>query len=141
MFGWFKKLRERSTHREIETVAESINECLRELERKGGLPRGDLSLTNHEPIDMVAPLAAMRVKVYSFNSRTSEQWRKEGKGHISGRISEAVERSEFLPSITLVAAVFAKPGMFYGNLFISKNCPGVFKDDVCTSCGYKLARA
>jgi hypothetical protein len=141
MFGWFKKWNERPIHREVGVTTGSINECLRELERRAGLPEGDLSLTNHEPIDMVAPLAAMRVKVYSFDSKTSEQWRKEGKGYISGRISEAVGRSEFLPGITHGAAVFAKPGMFYGNLFISKNCPGVFKDDTCTSCGYKSAYA
>lgn len=123
-----KKLRkaifERPRHFHVMSSGDTVQECLRVLERRSSLPSGDLSVSKHPRQHMVASLM-FDVWMTGLESKISERWRTEGKGYVSGHISEPFERTELFRH------------RYYGILHVSENCPGVFEDGVCRSCGYQ----
>jgi hypothetical protein len=121
----------------------SIEDCLRDLEKKARLPIGDLYVKG-EPMKVVS-FPVPRVGLNHFiGSRTSDAWAVDDskQGYISGSIFEATspykptdEQRSRLDIMGAVAVALANAVQFLGRLHISKNCPGVYCDNVCTTCG------
>ena len=127
-------------HIRLTAVGTTIEECLRDLERQAELPIGDLGVTGRPYETCSFPI--MRRGMTDFiKSKLSERWRELGVvGYISGSVTEMTkpasldqEQLDRLPPI-IVAAV-AAPHVCIATLHISKNCPGVYRDNVCTTCG------
>jgi hypothetical protein len=61
---------------------------------------------------------------YSVVSKTSEEWKTDDAkvGYICG-------------SVTVFPGKTMQEKTYLGKLHISKNCPGVYRDNVCTTCG------
>lgn len=117
-----KKILNPPHHTHYKTDFENKAACLEALEHLSGLPEGDLYLSDEPPMDVVAAPRDWS-KVYGVKSKTSELWSKDGsmEGYICGTLLKSSKDNEII---------------FYGDLHVSKNCPGVFRDRVCTSCGH-----
>lgn len=102
---------------------DSLDECLRKLERKANLPIGDLYIKG-ESMKVASWPLGLRSQSHPVWSKTSDAWEASvsKQGYISGHVLEAEDKIGDLPS-------------FFGTLHISKNCPGVYRDNVCTTCG------
>ncbi len=129
------------THIRLSVVGKSINECLRQLERKAGLPVDDLFIEG-EPRE-VTTWPAMRDGIeHRIASKMSARWRADPvtEGYIAGTIFETAGPCELTSEQLrrmepIVAAAVAVPHICLGNIHISKNCPGVYKDNTCMTCG------
>ena len=132
------------SHKDFRTIGNSVEECLRDLEAQAGLPPGDLTLVG-EP-RAVTSFPAMRNGLnHLIVSNTSAAWKKDPKkeGYISGGVFEATEPSsltdEQLSKMPyFFALVITAPIVFFGELHIIKNCPGIFKDNACIECGHRV---
>jgi len=124
-------------------VGDSLNDCLRKLEKEAGLPLGDLSL-KEEPMEVSTwPVIRSGLR-HSISSKTSEKWRADETkdGYIAGSVFEATgpaklyaEQSSGLVPLAAAVLRLADSMKFQGFLHISKDCPGVYQDGVCTTCG------
>ncbi len=141
-------------HDDITSSGSSLEETLRNLEKKAHLPKGDLYITNLENPGKTYSLITGEMKEYYLSSKKAEnEWiedinkylKSKGKltlGYIAGSIYETNDKehlddlrqkvadrlSESNTSIieALVMVKMANPPKFIGSLFISENCPGMF---------------
>lgn len=130
----------RPQHIRVFETAGTIEDCLRKLERSCGLPKGDLSIVPGDPREVCTFPAMRKGLSYQISSKLSEQWREEGRGYIAGSIFETegpsdLTNAQLARMDMLVAAAISIPHICVGNLHISKNCPGVYSDNVCITCG------
>ena len=109
-------------HIRLVAVGASLNDCLRQLEDEAELPDGDLSLRGDS--SEVATLFGPRGLSHPIVSKTSEKWKgsSDKEGYIAGHV-------------TLFAHDISPGNTCMGRLHISRNCPGVYRDNVCTTCG------
>ncbi len=130
----------RPQHIRLFEAATSIEDCLRLLEKAGRLPVGDLSISDEPPRE-VCTFPAMRSGLeYRIVSKISEEWRVADNGYIAGTVFETtepctLEQDQLDRMDPIVAAAVSIKHICVGTLHISKNCPGVYRDGVCTSCG------
>ncbi|MCK9345278.1 MAG: hypothetical protein M0P64_04175 [Candidatus Pacebacteria bacterium] len=117
-------------HLRFDAFGASRDECLRNLEKEAGLPKGDLYVKG-EPMKVASWPLGLRSLRYGIWSKTSAEWEAEKRGYVSGSLLEPTQK------------VFEENRYnFMGSLNISKNCPGVFRQresdykSVCTTCGY-----
>lgn len=110
-------------HIRLSAVEESLDECLRKLEDAAGLPDGDLSLRGDTREVATFPTGHRGVQ-HVIVSKTSDKWKADVTkvGYISG-------------SITVFPGRIGEEKTCLGKLHISKNCAGVYRDNVCTTCG------
>jgi hypothetical protein len=110
------------THIRLYAVGGSLDDCLRQLEDEAGLPEGDLSLRGDS--SEVATIFGPRGLSHPIVSKTSEKWKgsSDKEGYIAGHV-------------TLFAHDISPGNTCMGKLHISRNCPGVYRDNVCTTCG------
>ncbi len=108
----------------------SVDDCLRKLERKLGLPVFDLSIDiSRKPQEMSSfPSGAKYLQHYVL-SETSSSWKETGRpGYISCSVNVSTRGLALFSKGVPKLDVFAHAHM-------SKNCPGVYEDNVCTKCG------
>ncbi|MFC1775339.1 hypothetical protein ACFLY0_00660 [Patescibacteria group bacterium] len=122
---WVYEVTHPPQHIRINGSGYSFGECLRDLEEGAGLPRYDLSIDKRNvPMRIAAWPTGHSGSKYNISSKTSKKWKTSGRdGYIGGSIIE--------PDTDLGLG----EKVFVGNIHISKNCPGVFANGVCTSCG------
>ncbi|QSH39125.1 hypothetical protein JXR01_02340 [Candidatus Kaiserbacteria bacterium] len=124
-------------HLRLEVQGDTLEDCLRNLERQAKVPVGDFFVEG-EPESVVMLPARQTGKKYIVVSKVSEEWREAGKGYIAGSIFEPTEPmevgSESSPLLAGIAQI-VNDVVFYGSVHVSKNCPGVYRDNVCTTCG------
>jgi hypothetical protein len=104
-------------------VGKIFDECLRELERKNNLPRGDLYADLDQPMEVSSFPLGLRSTTYPILSKTSESWKNNPlkSGYIAGSILQA--KRELLGFNV------------HASIHISRNCPGVYSNGRCTGCG------
>ncbi len=132
-------------HIRMSVVGSSIDDCLRQLEKKACLPEGDLSVKG-EPMEVVTWPLPKKGVVHNVVSKTSKVWQETNSGYIAGGVFEAVnqcmyseaERKRMTPLLN-TAVRMADQYDFHARIHISKNCPGAYYKGVCTNCG-NLAR-
>lgn len=101
----------------------SLQECLRDLEKAAHLPVGDLYV-KYKTIEEYPVFT----KNYFVGSKTADLWKADSskQGYVAGCVVESFE----------LAKSDGDGGYkFLGSLHISKNCPGVYYENVCTTCG------
>lgn len=110
-------------HIRLLAIEGSLDKCLRQLEGQAGLPEGDLSLRG-DTMKVAGFLTGLIATQHVIVSETSKKWRADSAkdGYISG-------------SVTVHGGLTKKDIMCFAKLHISENCPGVFADNVCTTCG------
>jgi hypothetical protein len=123
-------------HKELFVVMPTFEECMREMEREGGLPEGDLSVSDREPEKVgYVPSWIDGIK-YCLTSKSHEIWKQEGQGYVYANITEvdgpSLARLPFSP-----AQIHNSPKAYIGKGHVSRNCPGAFKDNKCENCGYE----
>lgn len=130
-------------HIRVSEMGQSLPGCLRKLEKAAKLPVGDLYITGKPRKVSNFPLPRDGVS-HSINSKTSKEREKDKskKGYILGHVFEALgpiklslEERRLLNRSEAVLIANAETFLFYGFLHISKNCPGNYRDNVCTTCG------
>ncbi len=112
-----------SKHTRIQVVGASLTDCLRKLEKEAGLPNGDLSISDTKGVEVAGWPTGHEATKHNFISETSENIKLSPgmEGCIVGSV---------LKSHDSIA------GIQYGaTMHISKNCPGIYSDGGCTSCG------
>lgn len=131
------------SHTEYVAAENSVEDCLRQLEKEARLPHGDLRI-NGAPEKLMAFPAMREGLQYRIVSATSERWADDpdAEGYIYGTVFETEGPSnlshEQLHRMTpLIAAVVAVPHVCVGRLNVVRNCPGIFQDNRCMSCGHK----
>ncbi len=141
IFGRVSQIISPPQHIRMNVVGSSIDDCLRKLEEKAGLPKYDLSVAE-EPIEVVTWPVPRKGLDHNIVSKTSEIWQKNNKGYISGGVFEAVSRSMFsnkerkgMNSMVNFAVNLADSYNFHARIHISKNCLGVYSEGVCKFCG------
>lgn len=112
-------------HVRLDACGLSMNDCLHQLEKKADLPAGDLYLKG-EPMRVASWPLGLRSLRHALGSKTSDLWEADPskQGYIAGHVIEPLE--------------LAKSDDWYkflGSLHMSKNCPGAYRDNVCTTCG------
>lgn len=114
-------------HIRLTAVGDTIDACLRKLEGAADLSPGDLSIDEGKGIRLRAWPTGLRSTRYPINSQLSEQWQHDVTkvGYITGSLYVPDEGCHI---------VFGSDTC-YATLHISQNCPGVYRDNVCTSCG------
>jgi len=124
-------------HIRLSSARDSIDACLRDLERKANLSRGDLYIKGEPRCDMCSWPAMRNGTQYFISSKTAEDWKV---GYISGTVFETEGRTllnqkqlERMSPIT--AAAVSVSHVCVGRLHISKNCPGIYQGSVCMTCG------
>ncbi len=124
VFAWPKHIR-------IRSVGVSEDECLRELEREGKLPRGDLSIDHKKGIKMASFPSGVRSIRYPILSKRGVELEQDATkvGYITGSLYKVAKE--------LPVELLLKKGshLYHADLHISSNCPGVYRDRVCTTCG------
>ncbi|MCF7843932.1 hypothetical protein K9M47_03475 [Candidatus Gracilibacteria bacterium] len=128
-------------HIRMSVVGSSIDDCLRKLEEKAGIPKYDLSVEG-DPREVVTWPVPRKGLDHNIVSKTSEIWRKNNTGYVAGGVFEAVgksmysndERRRMNPMVGF-AVNLADSYSFHAQIHISKNCPGVYRDNVCKFCG------
>jgi len=110
-------------HIRLSAVEESLDDCLRRLEDVAGLPMGDLSLSG-DPMEVATWPHGHRGMKHFVVSKTSDKWKADVTkvGYIYG-------------SVTIFPGRTTQEKTCLGKLHISKNCAGVYRDNVCTTCG------
>lgn len=108
------------------TFAADLDQCLRNLEKEARLPSGDLYIKG-EPMKFASWPQGFKILSYPVSSKTSDAWEADDLklGYICGSVTE--------PSSP---PILGDKRRFFGSLHISNNCPGVFRNNVCTSCGH-----
>jgi len=120
LFSWgAKALHEavnRPEHIRLVEYGESTEECLRNMERAAGLPRGDLYIAG-ESMRVAAWPTGLRSTRRPVFSKTSNEWKgdPEKKGYIYGSILEPDEN-----------LLKEKRLNFVCSLHISRNCSGLY---------------
>lgn len=142
-FRSFAKLFRPPSHTHPFVTAGSIEDCLRALEREARLPKNDLRIEG-DPREVTTFPALRDGLEYRVVSKTSERWRDspDVEGYIAGTVFEttgpsSLNQEQLGRMKPGIAAAVAIPHVCVGRLHISRNCPGVFKDDRCTSCGHR----
>lgn len=121
-------------HIRVHSVGGDARDCLHELEREAGLPPLDLSFDYEKGMDWVSFPTGMRSICYPIVSKTGEQMkRKAAVGYISGSLYEPKLQPHFFDTDERLIS-----GKYHGTLHISKNCPGVYRDNICTTCGDRV---
>jgi len=108
-------------HVHLSVTSKDAYNCLRKLEKKASLPVGDLSIRDDDPMEVAGWPTGHKGLRYIIDSKTSDEWKDDGsrQGYIAGS-----------------AIKDKNSGTFIGSLHISKNCPGIFRDSICTTCGH-----
>ncbi len=124
-------------HLHFSSAQDSVDACLRDLEHKTRLPKGDLYIKGEPRHDMCSFPAMRSGTQYFLGSITAERWKV---GYISGTVFETDGATSLSPKQLgsmhpVVAAAISVPHIVVGRLHISKNCPGVYRENVCTTCG------
>lgn len=114
-------------HIRAHVTGESLEHCLRKLENDHGLPANDLYIFG-KPYKVTSFPFGMGATKHSFTSKTSDFMKEEAerlnlpkKGYVFGHILEADKE---------VAGI-----RFAASIHISKNCPGIYNNGVCSNCG------
>lgn len=134
MFAWLKRLffgkdtsllnklnalKEKPSHLWLMVAGDSRQEVLKKLEKRAGLPPGDLSQQEGHGREMASWPHGIKVKQWTIESITNALWRTANSGYIAGDIGYVESHSGWV-----------------GRLHVSRNCPGVFGGDgKCLSCG------
>lgn len=143
VFNHPQKMLNRPRHIRVSVVGNSLGDCLQKLESKAGLPKGDLSVKS-DPMKVTTFPVSRRGLRHSVVSKTSGQWKLDNTniGYIAGHIFEATGKVELnneqelrMSPLATGAIQYANSITFFGSLHISKNCPGVYRDNICTTCG------
>lgn len=130
-------------HIRLNSFGDSLDECLRALEKSANLPKGDLYIKS-EPREVATFPIVRRGLSYTIGSHTSDLWKRipSKQGYICGSVFESRERARItmeqsrrMSPLVLLGLHEANSCNFFASLHISKNCPGVYKDGVCTTCG------
>lgn len=131
---------EHPQHSRCVAAGESLDSCLRQLEEKVGLPSGDLSATGESIPTHTFPYAVPFLK-HSITSNTSEKWARNPRkaGYIIGYVAELKEATKLSEAeftcLFGLSDTLADEARFLGFLYVSKNCSGIHRDNVCTVCG------
>ena len=111
-------------HEKLQVVGLSVSDCLRKLEKEAGLPAMDLFVADNMGTEVVGWPVGSKATKHIFISQTSENIKltRDIQGYFTG----SVLKSEH-PIVGI---------QFGATMHISKNCPGVYSNGVCTSCGH-----
>lgn len=130
-------------HIRVSEMSDSLDGCLRSLEKSAGLPTGDLYLKS-SPMEVTSfPLKRKGLK-YFLGSKTSDTWADDPsqKGYVAGSVIEFTEKTKLDSEqrkrfgylmAGLIAVADSSP--YFGSLHMSKNCPGVYENNMCKNCG------
>lgn len=112
-------------HIRLDTFGTSMHDCLHRLEKKADLPAGDLYIKG-ESMKVASWPLGLRSLRHSVGSKTSDMNEADvsKQGYVGGHVIEPLE-----------VVISGSEYRFFGSLHISKNCPGVYRDNVCTTCG------
>lgn len=73
-------------HIRVSAGGESLDDCLRELEKAARLPRNDLSFDSGNPMRVSTfPVRAGGIR-HNIVSKISDSWRAKNKGYVSGSV-------------------------------------------------------
>ncbi len=144
LFGFFRKIEKivnPPQHIRMNVVGSSIDDCLRQLEEKAGLPKYDLSIDG-SPTEVVTWPVPRKGLNHNIVSKTSEIWQKNNNGYIAGGVFEAVSKSMYsnderrrMNPMVGFAVNLADSYNFHARIHLSKNCLGVYREGVCKFCG------
>lgn len=121
---FFKSLFSGPRHIEVDAWGYTADECLGKLERKAGLPNGDLSLNGNKY--ECANLWTSGIRHFA-DSKTDKEWSEMDvkPGYVSASVYEIK-----------IGMTPLDGSRFVGFAHVSRNCPGISADGRCTYCGH-----